>query len=106
MTAQRLMRESDAAPVLAAGGRVLDPVEMADTLIARWRNHSYQPQPTEAFDLHRPGHAPRRVERLTTMDLLAQQHALHVLTPMFERLFDPHSFGYRPGRSRQLTRRA
>ncbi len=101
MAAQRMVRAQDAAPVLAAGGRVLDPVEMADTVLAHWRSGTHQPQPTEAFDLHRPGHAPRRIERLATLDLLGQQHTLQVLTPVFERLFDPHSYGFRPGRNRQ-----
>ncbi len=100
LAAQRMVRDHDAAPVLAAGGRVLEPVEMADTVLAHWRSGTHQPQPTEAFDLHRPGHAPRRIERLATLDLLGQQHTLQVLTPVFERMFDPHSYGFRPGRSR------
>ncbi len=100
LAAQRMVRDHDVAPVLASGGRVLEPVEMADTVLAQWRSCTHAPQPTEAFDLHRPGHAPRRIERLATLELLAQQHTLQVLTPVFERLFDPHSYGFRPGRSR------
>lgn len=100
MAAERLIHENDVAPVLASGGKVMDAVQMADTLLARWRSGSTDPQPAEAFDLLRPGHAPRRVERLATLDLLTQQHVLRVLTPSFERLFDPHSFGFRPGRGR------
>lgn len=101
LSAQHMVRDTDAAPVLAPGGRVLEPVDMADRLLGELRSGLYRPQPTEAFDLHKPGHAPRRVERLVTLDLLAQRHALHVLTPVFERLFDPHSYGFRPDRSRQ-----
>jgi group II intron reverse transcriptase/maturase/CRISPR-associated endonuclease Cas1 len=100
LAAQRLMRENDVVPVLASGGTVMGPVEMTDTLLGRWRAGRTEPQPTEAFDLHRQGHAPRRVERLATLDLLAQQHLLRVLTPAFERLFAPNSYGFRPGRSR------
>lgn len=100
-TAYRVLKEQDCAPVLAADGRILEPVEVADQLIAELRAGRYKPQPSEAFDLHRPGHAPRRVERLATRDLILQQHALQILTPVFELHFEPSSFGFRPGLSRQ-----
>jgi CRISPR-associated endonuclease Cas1 len=86
--------------VYEASGRVVPPLEVAQGLITQLRQLRYAPQPSEAFDLHRPGHAPRRVERLALADQLAQAHALHVLAPVLEKVFEPTSYGFRPGRSR------
>jgi retron-type reverse transcriptase len=33
------------------------------------------------------------------LDRLIQQAIAQVLTPMFEEVFSPHSYGFRPGRS-------
>jgi retron-type reverse transcriptase len=35
----------------------------------------------------------------TVVDRLIQQAIAQVLTPMFEEVFSPHSYGFRPGRS-------
>ena len=100
VTAYRLVNQHDTQVVYDTGGKVVPPLEVAERLLAQLRQLRYTPQPTEAFDLHRPGHAPRRVERLALPDQLAQAHALSVLGPVLERVFEPSSYGYRPGRSR------
>lgn len=99
-TAHRLLSREDVTPAWGDAGRLLSPAELTERMQAQLRTLCYTPAPAQAFDLHRPGRGPRRVERLITADLLVQQHALQVLTPVVERLFAPCSYGFRPGRSR------
>ena len=66
----------------------------------------YQPQPSQAIALHRPGKPPRWVERLARRDALVQRHLLALLGPVLERSFHPCSFGFRPGLGRPEALRA
>lgn len=100
VTAHRLVTQHNTPMSYDVGGKLTAPLDVAQRLLPHLRERSYVAQPTEAFDLHRPGHAPRRVERLLLPDQLAQTHALKVMNPLLERVFEPSSFGYRPGRSR------
>ena len=92
----------DTPPVADAGGGVLSPVALARQIMVRLKSpQGYAPTATTAHVLHRPGRAPRIVEQLATDDLVLQRHLLQLLSPAFERLFTPSSFGYRAGLGRE-----
>ena len=94
--------DDDARPVPDDHGGVQSPLTLARSIAGRLRAAGgYVPAATTAFALHRPGREPRIVEQLATADLVLQRRLLHILSPLFERLFAPQSYGYRPGRGRE-----
>jgi CRISPR-associated endonuclease Cas1 len=100
-TAQQAYERADMPPITGENGAVLDPGAVAKRLCAQLKSTGgYQPQPTQAWVLHRPGKAPRVLERLAPADLVVQQHLLRMLAPCVDRLFSPHSFGFRAGMGR------
>lgn len=65
----------------------------------------YSASPSSVFTIGKPGGGEREIERPHPLDLLWGHRATELLTPHWDRLFEPGSLGFRPGRSiRQAAR--
>jgi RNA-directed DNA polymerase len=68
-------------------------------LSAALRDGSFQPQAIRRVFIPKPGSSEQRPLGIPTVrDRIVQGALRHVLEPIFEKEFAPHSYGFRPGR--------
>lgn len=60
---------------------------------------AYVPSLTRQFPAQKADGGQRIISSLTLRDKLAQRAVLMVIAPYGENIFNPYSFGYRPGRT-------
>jgi group II intron reverse transcriptase/maturase len=90
----------------AAGIEGMDVQELRGFLKGHWlevrealENGKYRPNPVRRVEIPKPDGGVRQLGIPSVLDRLIQQAIAQVLTPMFETVFSPHSYGFRPGRS-------
>ena len=76
------------------------------TLARALLDGSYQPSPVRRVEIPKPDGGVRLLGIPTVLDRFLQQALLQVLSPVFEREFSPHSYGFRPKRSAHQAVRA
>ena len=77
-----------------------------ETLQSKLRAGEYQPAAVRAVEIPKAKGGVRTLGIPTVVDRLIQQGVHQVLSPIFEKDFSNHSYGFRPGRSAQDAVRA
>jgi group II intron reverse transcriptase/maturase len=90
----------------AAGVDGMEVSELCGYLKEHWlevrealERGKYRPSPVRRVEISKPDGGVRELGIPTGLDRLIQEAIAQVLTPMFEMVFSPHSYGFRPGRS-------
>ena len=73
--------------------------EYGDVLLSKLHNGSYQPQGVKQVEIPKPNGGKRKLGIPTVTDRIIQQAIAQVLSPIYERKFSDHSYGFRPRRS-------
>jgi len=90
----------------AAGVDGMEVKDLSGYLKGHWKevretleSGKYRPSPVRRVEIPKPDGGVRQLGIPTVLDRLIQQAIAQVITPMFEAVFSPHSYGFRPGRS-------
>lgn len=72
-----------------------------DELVNQILRGEYLPSAVKAVEISKPNGGVRQLGIPTVKDRIIQQAISQVLTPIYERVFSEHSYGFRPGRNAQ-----
>lgn len=70
-----------------------------DTLIASLLSGKFKPNPVRRVEIPKSNKTKRKLGIPTVVDRVVQQAIAHVLSPVYEKQFSSHSYGFRPKRS-------
>ena len=73
--------------------------ENGENLLSKLYNGLYQPQGVKQVEIRKPNGGKRKLGIPTVTDRIIQQAIAQVLSPIYERKFSDHSYGFRPNRS-------
>lgn len=73
--------------------------EHGESIRERLREGKYKPEPVRRVEIPKPDGGVRLLGIPTVLDRMIQQAIAQVLTPIFEKEFSGHSYGFRPGRN-------
>jgi len=73
--------------------------ENGEILLSKLYNGTYQPQGVKQVEIPKPNGGKRKLGIPTVTDRIIQQAIAQVLSPIYERKFSDHSYGFRPNRS-------
>jgi group II intron reverse transcriptase/maturase/CRISPR-associated endonuclease Cas1 len=79
----------------------LDENKLTESLFVEMQKADYAPSPSRAFKIPRDVGTDRLVEQMSVKDMVVARYVLRVLSPVFDRLFEEESIGFRKGLSRQ-----
>ena len=74
-------------------------VQEGENLIEQLRTGNYQPQGVKLAEIRKPNGGMRKLGIPTVTDRIIQQAIAQVLSPIYEREFSGHSYGFRPNRN-------
>lgn len=78
-----------------------------ENLLRELQSGRYQPQAVKPVEIRKPNGGMRRLGIPTVTDRIIQQAIAQVLSPLYEREFSDHSYGFRPNRNaHQALRKA
>lgn len=72
-----------------------------ENLLGQLQDGNYQPRAVRPAEIPKQGGGKRRLGIPTVTDRIIQQAISQVLSPIYERKFSDHSYGFRPGRNAQ-----
>lgn len=72
-----------------------------ENLLGQLQDGIYQPQAVKLVEILKQSGGKRRLGIPTVTDRIIQQAISQVLSPIYERKFSDHSYGFRPGRNAQ-----
>ena len=70
-----------------------------EILLSQLHNGTYEPQGVKQVEIPKPNGGKRKLGIPTVTDRIIQQAIAQVLSPIYERKFSDHSYGFRPNRS-------
>lgn len=74
-------------------------VENRDELLQSIRDGKYRPKPVRRVEIPKENGRKRLLGLPTVVDKVIQQAITQVLSPIYEKQFSAHSYGFRPGRN-------